>query len=80
MICCLISSLAYFLGVIGLIRITYETYRIAVECFATRSEPLIETYGEGSYALVTGSTNGIGLEYCHYLASQGFNIVSVSRN
>jgi len=38
-----------------------------------------ERYGEDSWAVVTGSTDGIGKECAKYLAHQGFNIVLVSR-
>jgi len=33
-----------------------------------------------SYAVVTGGTEGLGLELCDQLAEQGFNIAIVSRN
>ena len=39
-----------------------------------------ERYGENSWAVVTGSTDGIGKACAKYLARQGFNIVLVSRN
>lgn len=36
-------------------------------------------YGKGSWALVTGASDGIGAEYCMQLAKEGFNICLVSR-
>jgi short-subunit dehydrogenase len=33
-----------------------------------------------AYAVVTGGSDGIGLEMCHQLAEQGFNICMISRN
>ena len=36
--------------------------------------------GKDSWALITGGSDGIGLEMCHNLAGQGFNICIVSRN
>eukprot|EP00357_Protocruzia_adherens_P033656 CAMPEP_0115020028 /NCGR_PEP_ID=MMETSP0216-20121206/29841_1 /TAXON_ID=223996 /ORGANISM="Protocruzia adherens, Strain Boccale" /LENGTH=317 /DNA_ID=CAMNT_0002391703 /DNA_START=123 /DNA_END=1076 /DNA_ORIENTATION=- len=41
---------------------------------------LKERYGDNSWALVTGSTDGIGKALSLALASKGFNIVLVSRN
>ena len=35
--------------------------------------------GKGTWAMVTGSTDGIGLEFCKQLAKDGFNICLVSR-
>ena len=36
--------------------------------------------GKGTYALVTGASDGIGLEFCKQLAQEGFNICLVSRS
>jgi len=35
---------------------------------------------ENSWAVVTGGSDGIGLEICKKLAREGFNICIVSRN
>ena len=40
---------------------------------------LVKRYGEGSWALVTGASTGIGAEYCMQLAKAGFNVCLVSR-
>jgi 17beta-estradiol 17-dehydrogenase / very-long-chain 3-oxoacyl-CoA reductase len=38
------------------------------------------SYGNKSFALVTGGTNGIGKAFCDLLASQGLNLIIVSRD
>jgi short-subunit dehydrogenase len=42
---------------------------------------LFQRYGDnGTFAVVTGGSDGIGLEICQQLAQQGFNICIISRN
>ena len=54
-------------------------YRHLMRPCCTKS--MYQRYGrQDAWALVTGGTDGIGLEMCQQLAAQGFNIVMVSRN
>lgn len=39
-----------------------------------------ERYGKDSWAVVTGSSDGIGLAAAKHLAAKGFNIVLIARN
>jgi len=38
------------------------------------------TYGQGSFALITGPTSGIGLEFAHVCCEKGLNVVLVGRD
>ena len=41
---------------------------------------LAQRYGKGSWALVTGASDGLGKQYAIELAQEGFNIVLMGRN
>ncbi|CAD8126095.1 unnamed protein product [Paramecium sonneborni] len=45
-----------------------------------RRRNLIGRYGEESWAVITGGSDGIGKEFCIQLAKQKFNIALISRN
>jgi 17beta-estradiol 17-dehydrogenase / very-long-chain 3-oxoacyl-CoA reductase len=47
--------------------------------FRSFSTDFQERYGKGSWAVVTGASDGIGRGYCQMLASKGMNIVLISR-
>ena len=47
--------------------------------FLRPSRNLYKRYS-GGYVVVTGATNGIGLEYAKQFAQKGFNLVLISRN
>jgi 17beta-estradiol 17-dehydrogenase / very-long-chain 3-oxoacyl-CoA reductase len=38
-----------------------------------------ERYGEGSWVVVTGASDGIGIEWARSFAKRGFNIVMIAR-
>ena len=40
----------------------------------------LDKYGKGSWALITGGTDGIGLGFAQVLARSGFNLVLISRS
>jgi NADPH:quinone reductase-like Zn-dependent oxidoreductase len=69
----------------------YGTYKIAGNVWSClsyfnrhclRFEPdSYAKYGtKDSWALVTGGSDGVGLEICNQMAAQGFNICIVARN
>jgi len=70
----------YFFVLVGLVGF-YSFFRMLylLVASATRKTDLTP-YGRGSWALVTGSTDGIGKAFAESLASQGFNIYMISRN
>ena len=41
---------------------------------------LLKRYGENSWALVTGGSDGIGKSFCFELAANKFNIIIIARN
>ena len=80
MVLCCLGTLVYFLGLIGTLRLGYELYKILIEAYPISKIDVKNVYNKnGSYAIITGSTNGIGLSYMKYLASQGFNLVCIAR-
>ena len=70
-------------GALFLLVIIIKLFAFTVKrCCCRSKQDLIAKYGmKGlSYAVVTGGSNGFGLEFCHQLAEQGFNICMISRN
>ena len=54
--------------------------------FCRKSKPNLykiygsKTEGKKSWAVITGGSDGYGLDICHKLAAHGFNICMVARN
>ena len=59
-----------------LVKISFVIYRK----FIRKPYDLLKRYGEKSYVIVTGATDGIGKEFCNQFAKLGFNLILVSRN
>eukprot|EP01134_Creolimax_fragrantissima_P001549 CFRG1549T1 len=67
------------LGFSSAIRMLFFTLR-AMHRYTIRSSSLaICGAGEGTWAVVTGGSRGLGREYCFELAKSGFNIVLAAR-
>ena len=75
-----IKSLLFIIGFLWafskLIKIPYKIIRH----FLKRHRNLLKRYGENSYALVTGASDGIGQKFSLKLAQRGFNICLIARN
>ena len=78
----------YLLALVGLFRCLILVYRTL--CFTLRHccrcrWSLLKKYSEAgnpksTWAVVTGGSDGIGLEFCRKFALQGFNICIIARN
>ncbi len=71
-----------FLGAIKALIYAIETTNFIIRHLPKfrKAGYLLERYGgAGSWAVVTGASDGIGAEYCRVLAKEGFNVVLVSR-
>ena len=74
---CAIDCILFIIGLNVIISAIFELKTIISSLIAHKS---ITDYGQGSWALVTASTDGIGQGFAVSLAKQGFNIIQVGRN
>lgn len=77
------GSFYTFCFLIGFFWLSKRLYRIIKQVYIEAFRPekdLRERYGPGSYALVTGSSDGIGKAFCFSLAKRGFNIILAARS
>lgn len=74
-----VNSIILYLGCYVLILWIYRFLNIVWRHFFG-VHASTERYGENSWAVVTGSTDGIGKASAMHLARLGFNIVLISRN
>lgn len=78
---CCFSIFIQLLGWVGLVRVVFELYNFVFYTFLSKKRAdLAAIYGQGSYVVVTGSTDGIGLGYAKLFAESGFNLVCISRS
>jgi len=70
------------LKIIGALLVLEKVLSVLVSIYKTCLRPrknLLKRYGAGSWALVTGSSEGIGKAIASELARRGFNIVLSAR-
>src|SRR4051812_6539766 len=73
----------YVFGGVGLLVIFYQFLKCLKIFFYTRlrcPHNLIQRYGQGSYAVITGGSDGMGKCFAFELVRRGFNIVLIARN
>ena len=77
----LLTNLLLALGTLKLFSLLYDLFKVLNRTIRPHDRDHLERYGgKGTWALVTGADNEIGLEMCKKLASDGFNICLVSDN
>jgi len=64
---CLSYSLIYLIGLIVFIQIILKIINLIYKLFLRKPYNLINRYGSNSWALITGSSDGIGKEFCKNL-------------
>ncbi|CAI2375809.1 unnamed protein product [Moneuplotes crassus] len=72
--------LAWLIGLYTFVHSVCMLAKCLIRNYLRQPLDLAKRYGKGSWAIVTGSTGGIGAEYCKQLAKQGFNLVLFGRN
>jgi len=68
------------LGALSLTNFFLSVSRVLFQTFVLQGISLKKYGAKGSWAVVTGATDGIGKEFANQLAKAGFNVLLVSRN
>ena len=81
-LCCYLGTAVTFLKVIGFIKLLELIWRFVwmLRRNLRDTSHLEGTYGRGSWAMVTGGTDGLGLAFAKELAKRNLNIVLIARN
>jgi 17beta-estradiol 17-dehydrogenase / very-long-chain 3-oxoacyl-CoA reductase len=76
----MLEHIIVFIGFVKILQFIFECYYCYKRQFTRKPLDLLERYGgKGTWAAVTGASDGIGAEFCKHLARLGFNIVLISR-
>jgi 17beta-estradiol 17-dehydrogenase / very-long-chain 3-oxoacyl-CoA reductase len=75
-----VRRMVYGVGLLSLGGFLYTPTNALYKHYFLEVPNLTRKYGEDTYVVVTGASDGIGREFCHALAEQGFNIILIARN
>lgn len=73
------DSVIYLIGYVTTILLIPRTIEYITTLLLKSSRRIDLRANKNSYAIVTGSSDGIGLEYARQLAKRGFNLLLISR-
>lgn len=76
----IIGLVVYIIGTYIFLRMLYHIWLCIQEIFLIKELDLITRYGRGSWAFITGSTDGIGFGFADNLAQRGFNVIICARD
>ncbi|KAI6830763.1 Very-long-chain 3-oxoacyl-CoA [Hortaea werneckii] len=74
-----VTAVFAFIGVLWLSLKIFSFWRLVASLFVLPGTSLSKFGKKGTWALVTGASDGIGKEYALQLAQKGYNILLVSR-
>lgn len=80
MTCCSIACLGYATLAYVACRLLLAAYRVIYPFFISTGVKDLVNYSGGKWAVVTGSTDGIGKGYAFELARKGMNVCLIARN
>lgn len=76
----MLESVLILLGWIMVYKLCLKVFTYGYSLMFCKGHDIVKRYGEGSWSLVTGSTDGIGLCFADQLAKRGFNVVISGRS
>ncbi len=79
MVFCCFDGFFKIIGILFLCKIVIGIFQTIKGLFRPALK-LSERYGKGTWAVVTGASDGIGKSFCSELAKDGFNIILIARN
>lgn len=74
----MIESICFVIGIIILLRYLIEGIKELY--IIVNGSKCYKKYGKGSWAIISGASDGIGKGFCIELAKEGFKIVLIARN